>query len=294
MRAKKPASRIRSLFSGGIAGESTFEDLEDLLIESDVGVQAAMEVVDELRNDGEIRKAGRDELIRRLKTLLSGYVMENRIELTRGDLNVFLVLGVNGVGKTTAIARIARFFGRELSPEKIVLCAGDTFRAGAIEQLAIHGERLGVRVVRQNQGADAGAVIYDGLKSAGSKGVELLLADTAGRMHNKANLMRELQKMDRIVRNHIGSGTYHKLLVIDVTTGQNGLRQAEVFHEAVGIDSLFLAKYDSAGKGGIAIAVSRSLGIPVSFIGTGENYDDIVRFRTEDYLDSLLTESAES
>ncbi len=293
MRAKNLASRLRTLFSGGIQGETTFEDLEDLLIGSDVGVQAAMEVVDQLRNDRELRKAKKEDLILRLKALLSGYVRESRIELERGKLNVFLVLGVNGVGKTTAIAKIANYFGKEIPSEGIVLCAGDTFRAGAIEQLAIHGERLGVRVVRQNQGSDAGAVVYDGIQSARSKNAELMLADTAGRMHNKSNLMRELQKIDRIVQNHLAGGKYHKLLVIDATTGQNGLRQAEVFHEAIGVDSLLLAKYDSAGKGGIAIAIAKSLGIPVSFVGTGERYEDIVPFRTSEYLSSLLSDTSE-
>jgi fused signal recognition particle receptor len=171
-----------------------------------------------------------------------------------------------------------------------VLAAADTFRAAAIDQLSIHGERLGLRVVKQAPGADPGAVIYDAIESAKHRGNPLILADTAGRMHNRANLVRELQKIDKIVRGRFQGGSYRKLLVIDATTGQNGLRQAELFHESVGLDGVILAKYDSASKGGIVVSICRKLGLPFYFMGTGEGYDDLEEFDPDRFIDLLLSE----
>jgi len=285
---KTLAERIRSLFSGDSISEETFDDLEDALIEGDVGVQLTMEVVDELRGDRSLRNGAREEIVESLKAQLRPFARACGFTPEAGRTNFILVLGVNGVGKTTAIARIANFFADSVGKEKIVLCAGDTFRAAAVDQLSVHADRLGVRIVKQGQGADAGAVIYDAIDSARSHHDELIIADTAGRMHNKADLVSELSKIDRIVRSKVDDDVYHRLLVIDATTGQNGLRQAEVFHEAVGVDSVFLAKYDSSGKGGIALSIARQLGIPVSFIGTGETYDAIERFDPERYLAGLV------
>lgn len=288
MKRKGLADRIRSLFSGGPISDETFDDLEDALIEGDVGVQLAMETVDALREDRGLRNSSRDEIANRIKELLRSHVAVGDLGLEDDRLNFVLVLGVNGVGKTTAIARIAHTCENRFGAERIVLCAGDTFRAGAVDQISVHGERLGVRVVKQRQGADAGAVIFDAIESAKAHNAELVIADTAGRMHNKRDLIEELAKIDRIITTRAGDAGYHKLLVIDATTGQNALRQAEVFHEAIGVDSVFLAKYDSSGKGGIALSIYRSLGIPVSFLGIGETYDAIVPFDIDDYLDTLV------
>ena len=197
-------------------------------------------------------------------------------------------MGVNGVGKTTTIAKLADYYRREKKIEGIVLSAGDTFRAGAIEQLSLHGSRLGFRVVSQAAGADPGAVVFDSIESARARGEKLVLADTAGRMHNKTNLIRELQKIDKVIQSKLGNGLYRKVLVIDAVTGQNGLRQAEIFHEAVKVDSIVLTKYDGTAKGGIAIAISRDLGIPLSFVGVGEKITDLRPFDKEIYLDGLL------
>jgi fused signal recognition particle receptor len=167
-----------------------------------------------------------------------------------------------------------------------VLAAGDTFRAAAVEQLTTHGDRLGLRTVKQSTGADAGAVIYDALASAKSRNEQLVLADTAGRMHNRANLVAELEKIDKIIRRH--DAVYKRVLVLDATTGQNALRQAEIFHEAVGVDAVILAKYDSTAKGGILVPVSRSLHIPCAFLGRGEKYGDLEPFDPDRYLEELL------
>jgi fused signal recognition particle receptor len=211
-----------------------------------------------------------------------------RIELDPERLNVFLVLGVNGVGKTTTIAKLAQYYRAAAGTEGIVLAAGDTFRAAAIEQLALHGERLGMRTVKQIPGADPGAVIYDALESARSRGDRLVLADTAGRMHSKQNLVNELAKIDKIVKNRAADAVYRRILVIDATTGQNALRQAEIFHEAVGLDAIILAKYDSTAKGGILVPIARELGIPCAFLGRGETYDSLVPFDARTYLAELL------
>jgi len=280
--------KIRGLLSRkGALNEAFYDELEDTLIESDLGARTAMDLVDSLRDSKEARGMGESEILDYLKRQLLPYTKAAKLDFRDKKRALILVLGVNGVGKTTTIAKMARYF-HDAQGKSCVLAAGDTFRAAAIDQLLVHGERLGVRVVHQQPGADPGAVIYDALESAVSRGEELVLADTAGRMHNKANLIRELQKIHKIVGAKIGTENYCKLLVIDTTTGQNALRQAELFHEAVGVDALVMAKYDSAAKGGIIIPIQRTLSIPVAFVGTGEGYGDLALFDSESYLDSLL------
>jgi fused signal recognition particle receptor len=285
MKKKGLGARLRALFGGGLGTEEEFEALEDLLIEADLGAATAMEIVDGVREQG---RANRDELIERLRESLDGIVVEKPFSLEHGKLNVVLVLGVNGVGKTTTIAKLASYFRETGAAREICLAAGDTFRAAAVEQLTIHAERLGVRIVAQGSGADSGAVIYDAVESARARGEDLVLADTAGRMHTKANLIAELEKIDRIVSSRAPDAAYRRLLVIDATTGQNGLRQAESFAEAVPIDGIVLAKYDSTAKGGILVPISRSLGIPAVFLGTGERYQDIRPFDKHAYVGELL------
>jgi fused signal recognition particle receptor len=277
--------RLRSLFGRAERNQEFFEDLEDTLIEGDIGPAAAQEIIDALKSGP---GAGRGEgLPDRLRELLGGYVKAEPLTLGPARPNLFLVLGVNGVGKTTTIAKLAEYY-RRASSARVLLAAGDTFRAAAIEQLSLWGERLGTPVVRQQSGSDPGAVIFDAISSARARGYDLVLADTAGRLHNKAHLVAELSKIDRVARSRLGDGTYRKLLVIDATTGQNALRQAEVFHEAVGVDSVILAKYDSTAKGGIVVSICRQLSLPFSFVGTGEKPGDLVPFETSAYLDALL------
>lgn len=280
-------SRLRTLFSRRAIDEETFEEIEDLLVEADIGAAAAMETVDALRSARGI--TDREELIALLKERLKGYLIEGELPLEPGKVNVILVLGVNGVGKTTSIAKLGSLIRRERGMEPL-LAAGDTFRAAAIDQLLLHGERLGLRVVHQHSGADPGAVVWDAIESAQSKNSPLVIADTAGRMHNRQNLVRELQKIDGIVRKREVSGRYSKILVIDATTGQNGLRQAEIFHEAVGLDGIILTKYDSAAKGGVILSICRNLKIPFLFLCDGEGYESIRPFKSDEFLDTLLAE----
>jgi fused signal recognition particle receptor len=278
-------SRLRSLFGRAERNREFFEDLEDTLIEGDLGPGTAQEILDALRASPGAGQAA--SLPERLRELLAGYIRAEPLTLGAAKPNLFLVLGVNGVGKTTTIAKMAEYF-RRTAAASVLLAAGDTFRAAAIEQLSLWGERLGTPVVRQQSGADPGAVIFDAISSARARGYDLVLADTAGRLHNKAHLVAELAKIDRVARSRLEEGTYRKVLVIDATTGQNALRQAEVFHEAVGVDSVILAKYDSTAKGGIVVPICRELGLPFSFVGTGEQPGDLVPFDTDRFLDTLL------
>ena len=197
-----------------------------------------------------------------------------------------MVLGVNGVGKTTSVAKLANYF-KNNGLDNLVLASADTFRAAAIEQLALHGDNIGVRVVSHQHGSDPSAVVFDAADALKSKGPGLVLADTAGRLHNKENLVRELQKIDRTCTSKADEGCYKKIIVIDSTTGQNALRQAEVFNEAVGIDAVVMTKFDSTAKGGVAVSIGRELKIPVAFVCDGEKYENISKFDAEKYIDEL-------
>jgi fused signal recognition particle receptor len=285
---KSFSKRLKNIFTTTI-DENFYEDMEDLLVEADLGAILAMEVVDKLRDNSRIEKIKTLEGLKEsLKTILSDYILEEALTVEPGKLNLFLFLGVNGVGKTTTIGRLANHYNKVHGIEEIVLSAGDTFRAAAIEQLQIHGERTGNRVVSQQHGADPGAVIFDTIKSAQAKGEELILADTAGRMHNKANLIKELEKINKIVLNAVDKEQYKKILVVDCTTGQNGLNQALQFNEAVDIDGVVLTKYDSSAKGGIIPAICSRLKIPFYFIGVGEGLEDIKPFNKESYINELI------
>ncbi len=290
MKKKGIGTKIALLFSGRKIDEECIDALEETLIEGDIGAKAAMQIVEEVeRLSGKERVFERSELGALIRRILRDYIKSEELHIDTKQNTILLILGVNGVGKTTSIAKLAAYFRKQYDAESI-LAAADTFRAAAIDQLQEHGRRLDLRVVHQRPGADPGAVIYDAVESAKSRGVPIVIADTAGRMHTKANLVKELQKIDKIITSKLGEGNYQKLMVIDATTGQNGLRQAEMFHDAVGIDGMVLAKYDSASKGGIAVSISHELGIPFMFMGTGEKYEDIEVFDTDRYLDILLGE----
>jgi fused signal recognition particle receptor len=281
--------RLREMFTGRPLDDEFYLELEDAMIEADMGVRTAQELAGALRATAREKGLGsRQAIMAELRSALRGMLLAGRIELVRGTLNVLLVLGVNGVGKTTTIAKLARYFMREHGVNGILLAAGDTFRAAAADQLKLLGERLSLPVVSQAAGSDPGSVIYDGIASGVSRGCELVIADTAGRLHNKEALVRELAKIDRIARTRVTTGTYRKILVLDATTGQNSLQQADVFHRAVGIDSIVLSKYDSTAKGGMVVPICRELSIPFSFVGVGESLDDLEVFDPDSYLDSLL------
>lgn len=265
-----------------------FDDLTDTLIEGDIGAKTAYEVVDELERECKQKKInGQENVLLQLKTILSSCVKEISLQPVSDKVNVFLVLGVNGVGKTTSVAKMANYY-KKINEENIIIAAADTFRAAAIDQLQIHGERLGIRVVAHQDGADPAAVVFDACESAGASNGGLVLVDTAGRLHNKENLVRELQKIDRIAKDKASEGCYKKILVIDATTGQNALRQAEVFNEAIGVDAVVLTKYDSTARGGVLVSLGKALSIPAAFVCTGETYDDIASFDAESYLSDLV------
>ena len=277
----KFSSKIKQLFSTRKIDEEFFEELEDTLIEGDLGARLTDEISETLRKEAKAKGITEaSELQNLMKNLLSEYVHSYDVSLKEG-LNVFMILGVNGVGKTTSIAKMAKWYTKK--GNKVLLAAADTFRAAAVDQLDIHADRLGMRIVKQKMGSDPGAVVYDAVTSAIAQGDDLVLADTAGRMHNKENLMRELQKMDKIVKGRgVKEENYKKFIVIDATTGQNGLSQAMLFNQAVKLDGVILTKYDSAAKGGALVQIGKNLGLPIAFVGTGEGYDDIHPFDKEE------------
>lgn len=273
-------AKLKALFSGfrKTLDQSFFDNLEDLLIEGDFGARNAMMISDEVNAR---KPKTEEEFLGIVRELLEDKISGVELVPDKNELNVYLVLGVNGVGKTTSIAKLATYYKDK--GYKVVMAAGDTFRAAAIDQLELHAQRTDTRIVRQENGSDPGAVIYDAISSAQARGDNLILCDTAGRMHNKENLVRELQKIDKVIRNRVKPENYKKILVIDATTGQNSISQAQIFNEAVGIDALILTKYDSAAKAGALVQI----GIPVAFIGTGEHYEDIHVFDKEEFLTSL-------
>ena len=283
------AEKIRGLFGmHKDSDEAFYEDLEDALIEGDVGASVSVRIADVLRDI--CRKnhvTGQEAITEELRRILLSYVKETTLEPQKGKTNVWMVLGVNGVGKTTTVAKMAKWY-KDRGEENVVLASADTFRAAAIEQLALHGERLGVRVVSHQHGSDPAAVIFDAAEAVHSKNGGLVLADTAGRLHNKENLVQELAKIDRTCAQKADEGCYRRILVIDATTGQNALRQAEVFKEAVGIDALVLTKYDSTAKGGVAISIGKELGIPAAFVCNGEHYENIAPFSADAYIKDFL------
>jgi fused signal recognition particle receptor len=282
-------ARLKNLFGLGSENDEFFDQLEDILIEGDLGPLVAMEAVDTLRERVQKNRAlSREEVLAELKDILRQVLVVSSLVPEKGRLNLYLILGVNGVGKTTTIAKLANYYRRYHNIERILLSAGDTFRAAAIDQLKVLGDRLNLTVISQAPGADPGAVIFDTISSAQATGADLVLADTAGRMHTKQDLVRELSKIDRVVQKRMGTEGYRKVLVIDATTGQNALHQAEVFHEAIGVDSIILAKYDSTAKGGIVVPICRKIGLPFSFMGTGEKLENLVPFDSDIYLDTLI------
>lgn len=281
-------AKLKALFGISTFDEAYFENLEDFLIEGDLGAKLAFTISEEVRKLAKNEKSKTQKDLQLLvKNLLSDKIEAYEPVVEPKKLTVFLVLGVNGVGKTTSIAKLAHFYTKQ--GRDVMLAAADTFRAAAIDQLEVHAQRLGCRIVKQKSGSDPGSVVFDAITSAQARKEELILVDTAGRMHNKENLLRELSKIDKIVKGRgIDEVHYKKFLVIDSTTGQNGISQAQLFHQAVHIDGLILSKYDSLAKGGALIQIGQQFGIPVSFVGTGETYEDVHVFEKEEFLNTLV------
>lgn len=283
------AEKLKSIFSFNTKIDNEFfEELTDLLIEGDVGQSLAVQIEDQLRQqvkENKIKSA--DSLPNELYKILLNYVNEYSFMPSKDKNNIFLVLGVNGVGKTTTIAKMVQYY-KNIFDGNILMVAGDTFRAAAIDQLKIHGEKLNTRVIANQQGGDSAAVVFDAGEALKSAGGGLALVDTAGRLHNREDLLRELQKIERIARSKADEGCYKKIIILDSTTGQNALRQAETFHEAIGIDAAIITKYDSTAKGGIAISAGKELNLPIMFLCFGEKYSDIKKFNKEEYVKKFL------
>ena len=277
------------LFSGGSEIDDDFYDeLEESLILADLGVETATRATAALRKTvREKRLTQADQARDALKEILTGMVSVGEPELNLSTHpSVILLIGVNGVGKTTTIGKIAKQLCDQ--GKKVLLVAGDTFRAAAADQLEIWAQRSGADIVRQHEGADPASVVYDGIQSAKTRDADVIIIDTAGRLHNKTNLMNELNKISRIVERELPSASREVLLVLDGTTGQNGLIQAKQFKEIAGVTALAVTKLDGTAKGGIVIAVADSLQIPVKFIGVGEKAEDLMPFVAADFVDALF------
>jgi fused signal recognition particle receptor len=267
-----------------------FDDLADLLVEGDFGAAESYGTVERLRARCRKEKISDPEGARRtLAAVLEDGLFhgEAGAAFPPGKAAVILLLGVNGVGKTTTAAKLAALY-RARDKRKPILAAADTFRAAAIDQLRIHGERLGVRVVAHKQGGDPAAVVYDALEAAQAGGGDLIIADTAGRMHTKAALVEELKKIDRVVDSRAAGGPYIKWLVLDATTGRNALAQAEIFHEAVQLDGAILTKFDSTARGGVVFSLAETLKLPVRYVCDGEKYEDIRPFDPSEYVKEFV------
>lgn len=300
-KLREGLGKTRSALMGGIESvmrsfvkidEDFLEELEEILITSDVGVGASEEIIDELRErirDDRIKT--RDDTMAALREIISGMIGESEPLHLDTKPSVILVIGVNGAGKTTSVGKISARLKAE--GKRVVVAAADTFRAAAIDQLAVWCDRACVELVKQSEGSDPAAVVYDAANYARAKGADVLIVDTAGRLHNKKNLMNELAKINRVIDRELPGASRENLLVLDATTGQNAIIQAKEFGEAANITGLVLNKLDGTAKGGIVLSIRRELGLPVKFIGVGEKIDDMQPFDAEEFIDALFPEASD-
>ncbi|AUG57694.1 signal recognition particle-docking protein FtsY [Acetivibrio saccincola] len=277
------------LVSFGKIDEELFEELEEILITSDVGIETSMKIIEDLKKKVKETKTTDPKGVKKLlKEELSEILGTSNSKLNiETKPSVIIVVGVNGVGKTTSIGKIANVLKSQ--NKKVVLAAADTFRAAAIDQLEIWAERVGVDIIKHSEGADPGAVVYDAVQAVKSRNADVLICDTAGRLHTKKNLMEELKKIFRIIDRELPECSKETLLVLDATTGQNAISQAKTFGEAVGVTGIVLTKLDGTAKGGIVIAISSELNIPVKFIGVGEQADDLQPFNSTEFVEALFS-----
>ncbi len=280
------AYKLNKLFTGGVLDDDFYDELEYILLSADVGATTTERILDEL-HDVVDEKLLRDraDVKDELKRIMVDILDENPKPEYEYPL-VIMVSGVNGVGKTTAMGKLAKKFKKD--GKSVLLVAADTFRAAAADQLTVWAERAGVRIVKQAEGADPGSVVFDALASAKAKKDDVILIDTAGRLHNKKNLMDELGKISRIVAREMPEATYLNYIVLDATTGQNALLQVDVFNEAVDIDGIILTKLDGTAKGGVVLAIAGDLEVPVVYIGVGEGIDDLEDFDSEAFIDAIV------
>lgn len=285
-RINELAARFREI------NDEYFEELENILIMADVGVSMVMKIVSEIKSEVRIRNITdpreiNDIIVDKMFVIYANEsVMSTKINYAAEGLTVILMVGVNGAGKTTTIGKLAHRIVHD-EGKKVVVAAGDTFRAGAIDQLAVWAERVGVDIVKGKEGGDPSAVVFDALNKAKETGADVLICDTAGRLQNKVNLMNELEKMNRIIKRVVPEGPHETLLVVDATTGQNGVSQAIEFSKITDITGIVLTKMDGTAKGGIVLSIKDQLNIPVKFIGLGEQVDDLQEFDLEQYIYGL-------
>jgi fused signal recognition particle receptor len=285
---------IDSLFGAGEITEETWESLEELLIQSDIGPEVALDLVEAVRakaKEGRVRSGSDVEELLKQEMLAVLEAKQARADEEPRLLTVILIVGVNGSGKTTSVGKLARYYSQR--GHKVMLAAADTFRAAAIDQLKIWGERAGVPVIAHQPDSDPGAVVYDAIRACRARGFDLLIADTAGRLHTKFNLMAELRKVADVARRAVHRAPHEVFLVLDATTGQNAIAQAKHFKDAAGLTGVILAKLDGTAKGGVVFAIARELGVPVRFVGTGEQIDDLAEFNARAFVDGLFEKNGQ-
>ncbi|WP_285766568.1 signal recognition particle-docking protein FtsY [Peribacillus sp. SI8-4] len=303
---KQGLTKTRNSFTGRVnelvaryrkVDEDFFEELEEILIQADVGFDTVMELIDQLKTEVKLRNISDT---REVQSVISEKLVDiyqgddgdtSKLNIQEEGLTVILFVGVNGVGKTTTIGKLAHKFKSE--GKSVVLAAGDTFRAGAIEQLEVWGERVGVSVIKQGEGSDPAAVMFDAVQAAKARKADILICDTAGRLQNKVNLMKELEKVKRVIEREVPGAPHEVLLALDATTGQNALIQAKTFKEATNVSGIVLTKLDGTAKGGIVLAIRNELAIPVKFVGLGEKMDDLQEFDAEKYVYGLFADIIE-
>ena len=280
------SSKLGALFSKNKIGEEFYEELEEILISADISVTTAIDIVDQIREEAKAEKLKDKEfIIDLLKDVIEDTLSQAEVPEIKYPA-VFMLVGVNGVGKTTTIGKLANYFTRQ--KKSVTVAAADTFRAAAADQLSVWADRAKVRIVKHEEGSDPSAVVYDAVSSAKAKKTDVVIVDTAGRLHVKANLMEELKKMDRVVHRDYPEAHFYKLLVLDATTGQNALSQAKLFDEAVELDGIVLTKLDGTAKGGFVVSLCGELNIPVLFVGTGEKMEDLELFNAEEFTEGII------
>ncbi len=283
---EKISSTFARVFSIDRIGEEFYDELLDALVSSDISVRTAMDIVDDLRDqmiEGSVKD--KEEVVSTLKEILVDKLL-NGGEIEFDYPLVIMVVGVNGVGKTTSIGKMANYFTS--LKKTVTIAAGDTFRAAASDQLSVWADRADVRIIKHAEGADPSAVVFDAISSAKAKNTDVLIIDTAGRLHVKANLMEELKKMTRVVDREYPDAEFYKFIVLDATTGQNAMSQVDTFDEAVGLDGVILTKLDGTAKGGFVISLCDEKEIPVAFVGVGEKLEDLEQFNPEEFVDALF------
>ena len=280
------SGKLNALFSKNKIGDEFYDELEEILNSADISVATAMDIVEQIRAEAKTEKLKDKEFI---VDLLKDVIEDTLSEAEAPELEfpaVIMLVGVNGVGKTTTIGKLANYFSRQ--NKSVTVAAADTFRAAAADQLSVWADRAKVRIVKHEEGSDPSAVVFDAVSSAKAKKTDVVIVDTAGRLHVKANLMEELKKMDRVVHRDYPEAHFYKLLVLDATTGQNALSQAKLFDEAVDLDGIVLTKLDGTAKGGFVVSLCGELHVPVLFVGTGEKMEDLELFDAEEFTEGII------